>query len=233
MAGAEHRSGPPGRRRRIALTGGIGAGKSLLASWLRQAGCLVLDADELGRRAVEEEPALREGLAAAFGRDLIDQAGRLDRRELGRRAFATPDALERLNALVFPYLERRLREGLQHAADLVFVDAALIYEWGIDPLFDEIWVVRASDEARLARAAARLGEGAAALRRRLERQLPQEEKVRRADRVLDNDTAPEDLWVRADRLLEQLGLPRLPPASRPGGNKDQGKGPACPTSHAS
>jgi len=204
--------------RRVAITGGLGAGKSLVAAWLRQAGHAVVDADVEGRAVVEDSAPLRAQLASDFGADLLLGDGGLDRRLLARRAFATPQALAGLNARVFPYLEARLEMRLKaEAASLagesgrgVFLDAALVYEWGIQGRFDEVWMVRAPDELRLRRAAARLGISLDEARLRLERQWPQEEKARLAHEVLDNDGNLDKLRARLCSLLQRRGL-RLPP----------------------
>jgi dephospho-CoA kinase len=201
----------------IAITGGIGSGKSLLADWLRTAGHPVLDADRLGRQVVDEDPALQAVLIAEFGAAIRGPAG-LDRAELGRRAFASAARLERLNALVFPYLWDALESGLSACqAPACFVDAALVFEWGVAGHFAEIWVVTAPAALRLERAARRLGRPPEELRARLEHQMPQEEKIRRASCVLDNGAAPLQLWEQADEQLRRLALAGLPPHTRPVG----------------
>lgn len=214
---------------RIAITGGMGAGKSLLAGWLRAAGLEVLDADEIGREVVEENAGLLRELADAFGAEILDAAGRLDRAGLGRRAFASAGTRERLEALVFPYLDTRLSKRLEAArGPAVFVDAALVFEWGMAGRFDEVWTVTAPPGTRLARAARRLGLTSAEGAARLARQLPQEEKVRRAHRVLDNEGPSLRLWEQADRELQRLGLGGLPASTRPATDLQEGEDPACP-----
>lgn len=204
--------------RRIAITGGMGAGKSLLASWLRQAGHPVVDADLEGRQLLEGNAALLEELADHFGRAILDVEGRLDRAALGRRAFASAEALKALNARVFPYLHRRLLERLQEeqrALDdrpqlALFLDAALVLEWGIQDAFDELWLVRAPDEVRLARAALRLGLSQDEARERLQRQWTQDAMACHAHLVLHNDGDEDRLFAQLLDALRQraLALPR-------------------------
>jgi len=148
---------------------------------------------------------------------------------LARLAFATPAALARMDALVFPYLGRRLRDALAAAPGPCFVDAALIFEWGIEGWFDEVWVVRAAAPLRAARAAARLGLHLEEALARMAGQLPQEEKERRARRVLDNGGEPARLWEQAEVLLAELGLPGLDPRRRADTETQATKDPACPT----
>jgi dephospho-CoA kinase len=200
---------------RLALTGGLGSGKSLLAGWLRASGHPVVDADQLGRRVVEEEPKLRTALSREFGLDLWSGT-RLDRAALGRRAFASVEATARLNALVFPYLWRAVRQELNVSrGPLVVLDAALVFEWGVQGQFAEIWVVHAPDALRLERASRRLGLPMEELVPRLARQLPQQDKLRRATCALDNSGVPARLWEQAQARLDQLGLPGLDPRTLP------------------
>lgn len=199
----------------LAITGGMGSGKSLLAGWLRASGNPVVDADEVGRRVVEGDAVLRKALEREFGRDLWP-AGRLDRAMLARRAFATREAAARLNALVFPYLWPAIQRDLKAVrGPLTALDAALVFEWGVQDQFREIWVVHAPDTLRVERAARRLGLSLDEAARRLERQMPQEAKLRRATWALDNSGPPWRLWQAAQERLHQLALPGLDPRTRP------------------
>ena len=199
----------------LAITGGMGSGKSLLAGWLRASGHPVVDADAVGRRVVEGQPELRKALEREFGRDLW-RADRLDRALLARRAFASREAAARLNALVFPYLWPAIQRDLRAVrGPLTALDAALLFEWGVQDQFQEIWTVHAPDALRLERAARRLGLSLEEAARRLERQMPQEAKVRRATWSVDNSGPPHLLWQAAQERLHQLALPGLDPRTRP------------------
>lgn len=191
----------------LGITGGIGAGKSTLAEALRRRGVPVHDADAVGRFVVEANGELRAALRAVFG-DGVFPGGELDRAALGRLVFADAAKLERLNRLVLPYLLDELRRRLAAASaePLQAVDAALLFEWGVEGEFDEIWAVAADDGLRVARAADRLGLSGAEARQRLASQLPQEEKAARAGRVFVNDgdlraleTWLETEWTRLRR----------------------------------
>jgi dephospho-CoA kinase len=191
----------------IGITGGIGAGKSLLAAALARRGVPVHDADAIGRLVVEANAGLRADLRATFGDGIFVQ-DELDRAALGRMVFADRERLARLDRLVLPYLltDLRRRIAAMAAAPLQAIDAALLYEWGIEGEFDEVWVVVAPDGQRAARAAERLGLSLQEAWHRLESQLPQAEKAARADRVLVNDGPPEAVgaWLAGEwtRLLQ-------------------------------
>ena len=169
----------------------------------------VIEADEVGREAVED-PAVLRGLAQAFGNDILDVHGALNRRELGRRAFASPGARERLNAIVWPSLGRRLREAAVRSRSAcpdrpVVIDAALILEWGDHrALCDALVVVTAPETVRIQRAMERKGLSEGEVRDRLASQLPESEKVAAADYVIENAGSLSDLETRAMAVWREI-----------------------------
>lgn len=188
----------------IGLTGGIGSGKSTLARLLAQRGALVVDADKLGH-TVLARPEVVAALVGAFGPGVLDTEGRISRPELGRLAFADPEAYARLGAVVRPILEALLWDEVASAlgnakGEPVVVDAALLYEWGVAHRFDAVVVVVAPEEERCRRAAARQGVAAAEVRRRMQFQLPPAEKAARADLVVDNGGSLADLEAAAGEV---------------------------------
>jgi dephospho-CoA kinase len=176
----------------IGLTGGIGSGKSTVSEMLRALGAAVISSDALAREVVAPgQPALEE-IREAFGPEVVQADGSLDRPALARRVFADPEARRRLEAITHPRvraltLQRldSLRSGGSAAA---VVDVPLLYEVGMDEagIFDEIWVVWVPAEVQVARVVARDRCDEAQARARLQAQWPLEEKARRADRVIDN-----------------------------------------------
>lgn len=180
----------------IGLTGGIGAGKSTVARLLEELGASVIDADAVARAVVEPgRPAWRE-LVAAFGAGILAADGRIDRRELARRAFADPDARARLNRATHPHILREIRRRLQALAarscPVAVLDAPLLLETGLDAAADEVWVVVADPEQEAARAAARSGWTAEEVQARARGQMGREERLRRAHVVIDNRGSLEE-----------------------------------------
>ncbi len=193
------------QRRVIGLLGGIGSGKSAVAAALGARGLLVLDADAEAR-AVVELPSVRAALLQRFGRDLLDDAGRLDRALLARRALADEPSTAALNAIVHPEVRRRLLAALDAAGDRhVVLDVPLLLE---SPLAERVdaWVyVEAPEAVREARCRARgWAEGERA--RREARQAGLHLKRARAGHVLENFGPIEDLGPRIDALLGSLGI---------------------------
>lgn len=158
----------------------MGAGKSALAQMLAELGALRVDADEVARE-VATIPAVIENLQAAFGRDLLGPDGRLDRRELGRRALRSDEASQQLEAIMRPPLsaaiERRLAQAVEEAGDGVVVfDAPLIYEWENEGNFDLMVVVDAEEEQCVSRVQQRSGLPACEIRQRMARQMDSQKK---------------------------------------------------------
>jgi dephospho-CoA kinase len=201
----------------VGLTGGIGSGKSTFSELLRARGAAVIDADRLSRDAVAPgSPGLAE-VVRAFGQELLDAAGGLDRKRMAARVFADPEARRTLEAIIHP----RVREGMAAevqrlsaaGAPLVFYDVPLLYEAGRERDVDAVVVVWAPHEAQLARLAKRDGLSAAEADARMSAQLPLDEKARRADFVVVNDGTLGALAAKADALLSDLSLdlPKGPP----------------------
>lgn len=192
---------------RIALTGGIGSGKSTVARMLADRGAVVVDADAIAREIVEPgQPALAE-IRDAFGSDVITGEGSLDRARLAEVVFADPEALARLNAITHPRIAQRSADLLASApGDAVVVyDMPLLVEQGGDALrgWDRIVVVDAPDDLRLERVVAR-GLDREDARRRLAAQATREERLAVADVILDNSGDLAALESAVDGLWSEL-----------------------------
>lgn len=195
---------------RVALTGGIGSGKSTVAHLLAERGAVIIDADAIAREIVEPgTPALSE-IEEAFGTELIGDDGRLRRSRLAEIVFADSAALARLNAITHPRIAERSAELLASApADAVVVyDMPLLVEQGPAALqgWDAVVVVDAPDEVRIARLARR-GIDEADARRRIDAQASREERLAVADYVVDNGSDLAALAGRVDGLWRSLTEP--------------------------
>lgn len=189
----------------LGLTGSFGSGKSMVSSLFRELGAAVIDADDLARQAVEPgRPALAE-IAARFGADLIDSQGRLRRRELAERAFAGRRAVADLNAIVHPYVRsdtlRLLRE--LDDAPLIVLDVPLLFEASMQRLAQKVAVVVISEAQRFLRLRRR-GFSEREVILRLGWQMPQAQKVRLADFIIDNSGTIEATRVQVQNLMDQL-----------------------------
>ena len=195
---------------RVALTGGIGSGKSTVAHLLAERGAVIIDADAIARAIVEPGTTALGEIREAFGPEVIGDDGRLRRARLAEIVFADSAALARLNAITHPRIAERSAELLASApADAVVVyDMPLLVEQGPAALqgWDAIVVVDAPDEVRIARLARR-GIDEADARRRIDAQASREERLAVADYVVDNGSDLAALAGHVDGLWRSLTEP--------------------------
>ncbi|MDT0631679.1 dephospho-CoA kinase [Rubrivirga sp. S365] len=192
----------------LGVTGGIGSGKSAFVARLAgHDGVRVVYADDLAKRLMGEDAAVRAALVARFGAETYDGAGRLDRAHLAARVFGDAGELAALNAIVHPAVRRALGEALEAAraegVRLLVYEAALIFETGGDEILDAVVVVDAPVETRVARVQARDGATRDAVLARMRHQIDPAEARRRADLVVVNDGDLDALYAEADALARQ------------------------------
>lgn len=206
----------PPHPRRLGLTGSIGAGKSTVAALLRARGLTVLDADEVARE-VTHDPAVLAEIAAAFPG--VVQGGVLDRAALAAAAFADPARLAVLNAITHPRVRERMqaleREAAARGEAWVVQDVPLLFEGGLGGLMDAVLVVDAPLPLRVARVSARSGLRPEEVLARDARQMPAEEKRKRATFVLDNSGDLAALERQLDAALAGLGIQRPAASGQP------------------
>ena len=191
----------------IGLTGNVASGKTKAADRWRERGVVVIDADRLGHEVLREDLAARAALVEAFGQGVLGPDGAVDRGALGERAFADPEATRRLNAIVHPPLLARLDRELAAARAaghaIAVVDAALVFEFGIDAAMDVNVLVTAPRGVRAERLRAR-GLDEARIERIMASQMPDAEKAESCVFVIENGGSIEDLRARADEVLDAI-----------------------------
>lgn len=199
----------------VGLTGGIGAGKSVVARRLAQLGAVVIDSDQLARAAVAPGT---EGLAevvAAFGREVLTPTGELDRSAMAHLVFADPDRRERLERIVHPRVRAGVAARVAAAPpDAVVVnDVPLLVEAGLAGSYDLVMVVLASPSTRVARLVGDRGMSQMQAQARIAAQATDEQRTAVADIVLVNDGTVEQLHRAVDAAWRDVVLPRLGPSS--------------------
>ncbi|WKD57754.1 Dephospho-CoA kinase [Corynebacterium capitovis DSM 44611] len=192
---------------RVGLTGGIGSGKSTVARMLREAGIPVVDADAIAREIMEPGSHVLDRVAAEFGADLLD-GGALNRSELARRAFTSPEATARLNAITHPAIraesDRRFEE-LEAAGEAVAVyDMPLLLELGLDKAMDLTVIVEVEADERVRRLVQQRGMGEEDARNRIARQISDAERRARADIVIDNNGDVNALKAQVEGLVSRI-----------------------------
>lgn len=205
---------------RVGLTGGMGSGKTEVRKMLEQRGLPAIDADALAKTIAAEDAEARAEICAAFGAEMYDDRGRLQRQLLATKVFGHPRRLQRLNSILHPRVfaatESRLRRLAGAGHRLAIIEAALIYESGWDRQMDAVVVVSAPESRRLQWLQERDHVGVARIRVRLQHQLDEAEKIKRADFIIQNDKSLQDLSGKVDALvawLEEKFALKLTPSS--------------------
>ena len=194
---------------RVGLTGSIGVGKSFVTSVFIELGCRVLDADQTAREVVMPGTPGLKAVAEAFGEDVLTTDGTLDRKRLGARIFADQSQRERLNHILHPFIIARQDEILNgwEAEDpkgIGIVDAALMIESGGYKRFDKLIVVHCRPEVQLERLMLRDKLSRDEALRRINSQMPQEEKQKFADYLIDASDGFELTRSRSVEIYNQL-----------------------------
>lgn len=192
----------------IGLTGGIASGKSTVTTFFRDREVPVIDADILGHKTYEPGTDTFDAVVAAFGRDIVAPDGTIDRKVLGARVFGKPEALNRLTGIVWPGIRRLASEALSDLEvagnRLAVLEAAVLFEAGWEDLVDEIWVTVVDPDIAVARLRDRNNLDEAAARARISSQLSNEERIARADIVIENNGTLDELQKRVQQAWEEL-----------------------------
>lgn len=199
---------------RVGLTGGIACGKSTVGQMFVRLGAHYLSADELAHKLYEPGAIAYEGVVQAFGRGILNPDQTVNRKKLAAQAF--PDRIDELNAIVHPAV---IAAQTQWSAEIAYkdpegiavVEAALIFEAGAEKDFNKVIVVTCSPDCKAQRYAQRAGvsleEARAEVQRRTAAQLSDDEKVRRADYVIENSGSLEDTERQVDAVWARLKKP--------------------------
>ena len=191
---------------KIGLTGSIACGKSTVSAYLQKLCHDVVDADAISRSLTAPGGLALPAIRAAFGDEVFD-GDELDRRALGSVVFSDPKARLKLNALLHPMIISQFNEELlaHDAPDaLVFGDVPLLFECGMEKTFDRVWVVSVQEDIQIARLMERDGLSREDALARIRTQMPQEEKRRRADAVIDSSGAIEETRRQIDILIASI-----------------------------
>jgi dephospho-CoA kinase len=196
----------------VAVTGSFASGKSTFVNILGELGAETVSADEIVHDLLAADEQTISRIAERFGREVLEERG-VDRRALGRKVFGDPGALRDLEEILHPLVRRETdRRIAASGAGLFVAEIPLLFEGGSSGAYDYTVAVVVPEERRRAWAAQR-GVEEAALRAIEARQLPQEEKARRADAVVQNDGDLDRLRRQAEELGERISRERRPDGS--------------------
>lgn len=193
----------------IGLTGGMASGKTSVARMLAKLGAHVIDADVIAKKLVAPgQPALRL-LAEIFGPGIIQPDGKLNRGALAAVVFNDHEKLEKLNAVLHPMVIQKTMDKLRifketQPDSVIIIDAPLLLEAGMTKLVDEVWVVIAGEEEQIKRAVIRKNLSREEAKKRLAAQMPLKEKLKYANKVIDNSGSISSTAEQVKTLWEKV-----------------------------
>ena len=197
----------------IGLTGGIGTGKSEAAGYMVALGAKLIDADVVGHEAYRPHAEAWSRVVDAFGETILGHDNEINRAALGAIVFSDPEQLARLNGIMHPLMAGMVQERIdsyrENGADIVVVEAALLFEAGWDSLVEEVWVTDSPVDVVVERLAQRNGMSKQEASKRVSSQMSRDDRLARADYVIDNSSdiaamqrAIDELW--ATRVKERI-----------------------------
>ena len=191
----------------IGLTGGVGSGKSTVAGMLRELGAEVIDADEAAHAAYAPGSAGYDAVVREFGLDYA-RDGHIDRARLGELVFHDEDARLRLNAIVHPlvreWMASRTAEAAERGADIVVHDVPLLFENGLEAMYEEVVLVYVAAAMQLERLVSGRGVPEERAQAMIAAQMPMDEKRRLARTVVDNTGTREETREQVRRIWDSV-----------------------------
>lgn len=191
----------------IGLTGGLGSGKSTVASILRRKGFPVIDADAIARQLVQPGTSGLRSVVEAFGPGVVGMNGALDRGAMAREVFSKPEKLAQLEALLHPLVQKEVQDQKRayqgSGFRIVFYDVPLLFEKNLSG-FDLVVVVDAPESLRRTRLKSRNNWTDEDIDQRMASQLPLEDKVKKADHVIMNAGDLKELEKNVEKFLQTL-----------------------------
>jgi len=190
---------------KVGLTGSIAVGKSFVCEVLREHNIPVLDADITAREVVAPGTAGLDAVVREFGRDILTREGEMDRKKVGEIVFANEEKRQRLNSIIHPLVIEAQDGWLkEQSADVAVIDAALLIESGGYKRFDKLIVVWCENDIQLQPLVSRDGLSEDAAKMRIASQMPQDEKKRFADYLINTSNGREDTRGQVEDLITRL-----------------------------
>ena len=188
----------------IGLTGGIASGKSTVSKYLAEKGFKVYDADKIAKD-ISEKKSVQEEIILTFGDKILDENGNVDRKKLKEIIFEDKEKLKQLNAIIHPKVIDFYKELKEKNTDeIIIFDVPLLFESGIDKFCDKILVVISNYEIQLNRIVERDKIDRELASKIIKSQISNEERIKKADVVIENNSSLEDLFEKVERFCERI-----------------------------
>ena len=193
----------------VGLTGGIASGKSTISKYLASHGAKIIDADKIARDIVEPGKEAWKKIKSSFGSAVFNEDQTLNRAKLGKIIFEYPEQRQVLNAIIHPEViaeTQRLIDTYKRdkTIPLIVVDAPLLIEAKMTPLVDEVWVINISKEKQIERVMERDNITKEEAEQRIASQMPTEEKIKYAHRLIDTNINKEETFKEVSKLWEEI-----------------------------
>ncbi len=188
----------------IGLTGNIATGKSIVRKMLEHLGAYGIDADYLSNRAIAKASPGYKPVVDTFGRWILDPEGQIDRAKLGRLVFSEPEALRLLEKIVHPLVNEAVDILVRRSKhQVVIIEAIKLFESGLAVACDTVWVASSSAEMQLQRLMINRGMNETEALQRMNSQTDQEQKILRADVVINNYGTLRDIWDQVEEAWKR------------------------------
>lgn len=192
----------------LGLTGSFGSGKTTVSDMLEEKGACVIDADDISHQVTKPGSEGLEQIKKVFGNDFIKSDGSLDRKKMALHVFSNEQALRKLENIIHPLVEKRMMKKIEEnrGHPLIVLTIPLMFEAGFEKMADKTVTVTVSPETRIERIRSSRNMSRQDIERRLENQLPQEEKSKRSDFIINNNGSLEETKRQLDGLISKLNI---------------------------
>ncbi|UMZ72564.1 dephospho-CoA kinase [Natranaerofaba carboxydovora] len=193
----------------IGLTGGIASGKSLVATILSELGAKIIDADLIAKQFTSPGSTILFEIWEEFGDEVMTPDKTLDREKLGNIVFSSPEKKKKLESILHPYIITEIKRKANEFKEtdpntIVVVDVPLLFEVGLDSLFDYVWVVWVDEETQLERLKMRDNLEEKGALDRIRAQMDLDEKAKKADIVINNTGCHDETRKQVEKAWNNL-----------------------------
>ncbi len=193
---------------RIGLTGGIGSGKSTVSNILREKGIKIIDADNTARGVIERYPVIMDRIKSVFGKEYVDNSGKLKRKEFGNYIFSHKNMRSRYESIIIPFIKKDILGDMdkleKSSEDMCIVDGATIVENQFYKNLDLILLVWVNERVQIERVKKRDKLTESQVIQRINSQMSLEEKKKYADFILDNSGTLDETRNQLEKIFDKI-----------------------------